>query len=301
MSSLLLGEVVSTHITLLVSYPFIRAFSQLNSEGAEGQNSNCDTAPASPWVNSRARRVLDFCVAAMALLFLAPLMIVCWLLVRLSSRGPVFFRQYRAGRDGGEFELYKFRSMRIQSIQARPGHTVFGDGRITPVGALLRRYKMDELPQFWNVLKGDMSLVGPRPKLAHHEALRMPYRPGLTGKATLAFRHEERMLLEIPPNQVDEFYQSVVKPIKAGLDIDYMQHATFFTDLRLLFATFSRCVRCSDDAQQELAALIHQYTPDHANLLSQEPAALPSVPQPRVSSFLPELTDDLVGDLDDAA
>ncbi len=301
MISLSLGEVVSTHVTLLVSYPFIRTFSQVNSEDVESRASNHDVPSASPWVNSRTRRVLDVSFAALALVFLAPLMAVCWLMVRFSSSGPVFFRQYRAGRDGSEFELYKFRSMRTHSSPTRDGHTVFGDGRITAAGAFLRRYKIDELPQFWNVLKGDMSLVGPRPKLAHHEALRMPYRPGLTGKATLAFRHEERMLLEIPPNQVNEFYQSVVKPIKAGLDIDYMENATFSSDLRLLWATFSRCVRCSSDARQELAALIHQYAPGYADLIAQEPLAPASMPLPRVPSFLPELSDDLVGNLDDAA
>jgi lipopolysaccharide/colanic/teichoic acid biosynthesis glycosyltransferase len=300
-SSVLLGEVVSTHVTLLVSYPFIRAFSQVNFDGAEGRDSNCDVPHASSWVNSRTRRVLDFSVAALALLFLAPLMAVCWLLVRFSSHGPVFFRQYRAGRDGGEFELCKFRSMRIQSFPTRPGHTVFGDDRITAAGAFLRRYKIDELPQFWNVLKGDMSLVGPRPKLAHHEALRMPYRPGLTGMATLAFRHEERMLLEIPCNQVDAFYESVVKPIKAGLDIDYMENATFSSDLRLLWRTFGRCIHSASDARRELAALINQYAPDYADLISQEPAAPAPIPSSRVPSFLHELTDDLVGDLDDAA
>jgi hypothetical protein len=129
----------------------------------------------------------------------------------------------------------------------------------------------------------------------------MPYSPGLTGKATLVFRHEEHMLLEIPRNQVDEFYESVVKPIKAGLDIDYMENATFSSDLRLLWRTFSRCIHCSNDARRELAALINQYAPDYADLISQEPTAPASIPSSRAPSFLPELTDDLVGNLDDAA
>jgi lipopolysaccharide/colanic/teichoic acid biosynthesis glycosyltransferase len=241
-------------------------------------------------------------VAAVALLLLAPLMALCWLLVRLSSRGPVFFRQQRAGRNGRDFALYKFRSMRLQRFAIRPGHTVLGDSRITPAGALLRRFKMDELPQFWNVLKGDMSLVGPRPKLAHHQAFRMPYRPGLTGQATLAFRHEERMLLEIPRNQVDDFYQSVVKPIKARLDIDYMENATFLSDLGLLWRTFHRCINCSSDARRELAALVGRYAPEQAGLLRQEPrTSVAAVPMHCAPEFLPELTDDLVGDLDDAA
>ncbi len=301
MSSLLLGEVVSTHVALLVSYPFIRTIPLNDSTGAEDRHSRSKTPTASPWVNSRMRRVLDFTVAALSLLFLTPLMAVCWLLVRFSSPGPVFFRQLRAGRDGKEFALYKFRSMRTHSFSTRPGHTVFGDCRITAAGAFLRRYKMDELPQFWNVLKGDMSLVGPRPKLAYHEAFRMPYRPGLTGPATLAFRQEERMLLEIPRDQVDEFYESVVKPIKAGLDIDYMENATLSGDIRLLWRTFDRCINCSSDARRELAILIDQFVPEYAGLIRQESRTAVFVPQHQVPNFLPELTDDFVGDLDDAA
>jgi lipopolysaccharide/colanic/teichoic acid biosynthesis glycosyltransferase len=245
--------------------------------------------------------LLDLTVAALALLLLSPLMAVCWLMVRFSSPGPVFFRQFRAGRDGREFALYKFRSMRTSSLATRPGHTVHGDGRITAAGAILRRYKMDELPQFWNVLKGDMSLVGPRPKLAHHESLHMPYRPGLTGNATLAFRHEERMLLEVPRDHVDQFYQSVVKPIKACLDINYMENATLSSDLSLVWRTFTQCIRCSDDARGELATLIDEYAPEYAGLIQREFRSHLSGPEPRVPSFQPELTNDLVRDLDDAA
>jgi lipopolysaccharide/colanic/teichoic acid biosynthesis glycosyltransferase len=300
-SSFLLGEVVSTHIALLVGYPFIRSLHQIDCSSTERHNANSTVPPGSPWVNSRTRRVVDFTFAALALLLLTPLMAFCWVLVRFSSPGPVFFRQFRAGRNDREFPLYKFRSMRTHNIATRSGPTVCGDGHITFAGAFLRRYKMDELPQFWNVLKGDMSLVGPRPKLAHHEALRMPYRPGLTGQATLAFRNEERMLLEVPQDQIDQFYETVVKPIKAGLDIDYMENATLSSDLGLLWRTFTRCIHCSDDARQELAALIDNYAPEYAGLLPQESRAHVSIPQHPVPSFLPELTDELVGDLDDAA
>ncbi|KAA6458288.1 sugar transferase [Acidobacteria bacterium AB60] len=290
-SSHWLGEVASVHVFLLVSYPFIRIFSQGSAE--EFAHSRPGVAAASAWVNSRTRRLLDITVAALALLLLSPLMALCWVLVRRSSPGPVLFRQLRAGRNGKEFALYKFRSMRIES-RVPAGHTVLGDSRITPAGAFLRRYKMDELPQFWNVLKGDMSLVGPRPKLAHHDGLCLPCRPGLTGQATLAFRHEERMLLEIPRTEVEQFYASVLKPIKAALDINYMENATFLSDVRLLGQTFFRCIRCSTDARRELLALLERYAPHEIGVLREEPRT----PLP---SFLPELTSDLVGDLDDAA
>lgn len=301
MSSFSLGEVTSIHIALLVGYPFIRSLHQLDSSTAERNNTNSTIPPGSSWVNSRARRVVDITFAALALLLLMPVMAVCWFMVCFSSPGPVFFRQFRAGRNGREFALYKFRSMRTHNIASRSGPTIFGDAHITFAGAFLRRYKMDELPQFWNVLKGQMSLVGPRPKLAHHEALRMPYRPGLTGQATLAFRNEERMLLEVPQDQIGQFCESVVQPIKARLDIDYMENATFSSDLRILWRTFTRCIDSSDDARQELAALINQYAPECAGLIPQEPRAHASIPLHPVPSSLPELTVDLVGNLDDAA
>ncbi len=109
-----------------------------------------------PWIMSAVRRFLDITVAAFALLILLPAMLLIMLLVRVSSRGPVFFRQRRTGRDREEFTLYKFRSMRLANTSG-PAITVSGDSRITPIGVFLRRYKLDELPQFWNVLKGNMS------------------------------------------------------------------------------------------------------------------------------------------------
>ena len=193
-----------------------------------------------PWLVSVARRCFDSAVAAIALLLLSPAILLIMLMVRMSSPGPVFFRQRRTGRNREEFMLYKFRSMRIEDSPGPP-ITVSGDRRITRVGIFLRRYKLDELPQFWNVLKGDMSLVGPRPKLPHHELLDLPYRPGITGLATLAFRNEEEILSRIPPDQLDAFYELCVKPRKARLDLEYMQSATFWTDIRLIWRTAASC------------------------------------------------------------
>lgn len=194
-----------------------------------------------PWLVSAARRAFDSAISASALLLLSPVILLITFAVRLSSPGPIFFRQRRTGRNREEFTLYKFRSMRVEDSPGPP-ITVAGDGRITPVGIFLRRYKLDELPQFWNVLKGDMSLVGPRPKLPHHEMLDLPYRPGITGLATLAFRNEEDILSRIPPDQLDEFYELCVKPRKARLDITYTQSATFWTDLHLIWRTAASCV-----------------------------------------------------------
>lgn len=224
-------------------------------------------ASSSTWALSTLRRALDVAVAAMALLFFSPLMILAALAVRFGSAGPIFFRQRRMGRSGREFTLYKFRSM-CPKKGNNSSITVSGDVRITPVGAFLRAYKLDELPQFWNVLRGDMSLVGPRPKLPHHEALHMSCRPGITGAATLAFRNEEEFLSEIPEDQLETFYETFVKPAKAHLDLEYMRTASFGSDLKILWRTASACFFSNESSIAESAVSIMRY--EHAARIHAE-------------------------------
>jgi lipopolysaccharide/colanic/teichoic acid biosynthesis glycosyltransferase len=197
------------------------------------------------------------------------------LLVRVGSTGPIFFRQRRMGRNGREFTLYKFRSMSICGDNSNGSCiTVTGDTRITPVGTLLRRYKLDELPQFWNVLRGDMCLVGPRPKLPHHEALHMASRPGITGAATLAFRNEEDFLSEIPEDQLEVFYEMFVKPTKARLDLEYMRTATLAADLAILWRTATSCLFSKDDALSISAETVAQFEAAQAvQRISSHPSA----------------------------
>lgn len=209
---------------------------------------------ASPWAESALRRAVDCGVAAAALLLLMPLLAFAAALVVLDSRGPVLFRQRRMGRDGKEFTLYKFRSMRIDEGR-QTCITVSGDARITRAGAFLRRHKLDELPQFWNVLRGDMALVGPRPKLPHLEPLHMICRPGITGAATLAFRDEEALLSGIPEKDVEAFYERYIKPAKATLDMEYMRRATFRSDLAILWKTFGACLVKNEERQRRPAPL----------------------------------------------
>jgi len=219
------------------------------------------SASVSPWVMSRTRRVIDFVCALLALICFLPLMVLIGCVVKLTSRGPALFKQERMGRMGQVFVLYKFRSMQVAASDGSP-ITVVGDKRITPVGLFLRKFKLDELPQFWNVLRGDMSLIGPRPKLPHHEALHMPFRPGITGAATLAFRYEEEMLRNIPPQHLDAYYERYVKPRKAEIDWNYMRTATLRSDLRLIWLTAKACI---SDKKSELQVTLPVFSIEGAD------------------------------------
>ena len=194
---------------------------------------------ASNWSRSRGKRVLDCVLASLLLtLLLAPMLLIA-LLVRLSSPGPVIYRQLRVGRMGQAFTIYKFRTMRPRRLEhADEPMFMEGTDRITAVGHWLRRWKLDELPQLWNILKGEMSFVGPRPKLAHLEPMvQMPYRPGITGAATLVFRNEAAMLRPVPLAHLEHFYDRRIKPLKARIDMRYMRQATLLKDAELLLLT----------------------------------------------------------------
>jgi lipopolysaccharide/colanic/teichoic acid biosynthesis glycosyltransferase len=193
------------------------------------------------WSLSDGKRLFDIVCATVGFVVFFPFMVLISLVVAVSSPGPIFFRQKRTGRWGTLFTIYKFRTM-IAEAENGPCITVQGDRRITCVGVLLRKFKLDELPQFVNVIKGDMSFIGPRPKLPHHESLHMPFRPGITGAATLAFRCEEELLRHVPEQDLDLYYARTIKPLKARLDWEYMQRATWWTDLGLLWCTATACI-----------------------------------------------------------
>lgn len=194
---------------------------------------------ASDWTVSRSRRLLDFCLAFLALVAFALPMIIIAACVRLTSKGRVLFSQQRVGRGGKLFWIYKFRSMaEACGKQSGPGLTKSGDQRVTYLGRYLRRFKLDELPQLMNVLRGDMSFVGPRPKLPQYaEIANLPCRPGITGAATIAFRHEEEILRGVDAERIEAFYQENIKPLKARLDVCYMCKATPSSDLRVVAST----------------------------------------------------------------
>jgi lipopolysaccharide/colanic/teichoic acid biosynthesis glycosyltransferase len=229
--------------------------------GAAPASRTC--SQASRWVLSANRRIVEGAIALTALIAVTPIILLAAAVVRLTSRGPVFFRQRRMGRNGREFTLYKIRSMRVAE-GAGSSITVVGDARITPLGAFLRRYKIDELPQFWNVVRGDMGLVGPRPKLPHHEALHLDCRPGITGVATLAFRKEEEFLSGIPECELEAFYELFVKPAKARLDLDYMRTATWVSDVAVLGRTVMSCLFGSNESLAGPAEIVARYAAERA-------------------------------------
>jgi lipopolysaccharide/colanic/teichoic acid biosynthesis glycosyltransferase len=202
-----------------------------------------DFVEPSRWSGSAFKRFLDFSVAIIGLLISWPFLLLTAIVVRLESSGPVIFRQKRVGQHGALFTVYKFRTMEVATHHDGPSMTKRGDPRITRFGGFLRKHKLDELPQLINVLRGEMSLIGPRPRLPHHmEVQDLPFRPGLTGAATLAFRCEEELLQDIPDHELEAYNCSTIIPLKRKLDWDYMAQATFRSDLALLYETAACCL-----------------------------------------------------------
>ena len=192
------------------------------------------------------KRLFDMVCAALGLLVLSPVLLVCVLLVGLTSPGGVLFRQERIGKDGVPFTIYKFRSMRKDNAGLKISTS--RDTRITPVGRVLRKTKLDELPQLWNVLKGDMSFVGPRPEVREYTDLYTPeqrqvlmVRPGVTGLASIRYRNENELLTaSSDPNRT---YIDEVMPAKLALDLKYIPRACVSYDIKLIWETLVTVVR----------------------------------------------------------
>jgi lipopolysaccharide/colanic/teichoic acid biosynthesis glycosyltransferase len=210
-----------------------------------GKRERQDSIPdLSPWCSSRAKRAMDVICASILIPAAMPVMVVITLLVKATSHGPVLFRQKRLGKAGAEFELLKFRTMYHRRPNAGSGLTQSGDRRITSLGRLLRRCKLDELPQLFNVLWGEMSFVGPRPDLPEYfEGLDAKQRrvlslmPGITGAASLKFRNEEALLARVAPDRLESFYVEELLPQKIALDLEYARTASATSDTAMLIRT----------------------------------------------------------------
>jgi lipopolysaccharide/colanic/teichoic acid biosynthesis glycosyltransferase len=201
---------------------------------------------------------LHAAVAAVLLAILSPLLAVLAVLVRLSSAGPVFHRAVRVGRNGRTFVLYKFRTMIVDGATRGPGITAAGDPRITSVGRVLRRSKLDEFPQLWNVVRGDMRLVGPRPEDPRFVALYPPEQrhvlsvaPGITGPSQLAFFDEEELLRSTDPEAT---YVREILPRKLAIDTAYAEHRTVRLDVQILARTGLAALRAVRSRPAEAAA-----------------------------------------------
>lgn len=185
--------------------------------------------------------IFDRAVSFIGLLMLWPVMLVVAVLIRRKMPGgPVIFTQKRVGQGGKLFTMYKFRSMTV--AHSGSSVSVAGESRITPLGAKLRRYKLDELPELWNVLVGDMSFVGPRPDVpGYADQLKgedrdiLKLKPGITGPASLKYRNEEELLAAVENPQ--EYNDTVIYPDKIRINLYYLNHYSFIKDIEMIFCT----------------------------------------------------------------
>lgn len=185
--------------------------------------------------------IFDRSVSLIGLLFLWPVLLVVAILIKIKMPGgPVIFKQKRVGQHGKLFTIYKFRSMTVS--HSGNSVSVAGESRITPLGAVLRKYKLDELPELWNVLIGDMSFVGPRPdvpgyadKLEGDDRRMLLLKPGITGPASLKYRNEEELLAD---QENPQWYNdTILFPDKVKINIEYLDHWSFWNDIKIIIYT----------------------------------------------------------------
>lgn len=193
-------------------------------------------------------RLCDIVLSCLGLLLLSPLFVVVAVWIVIDNPGPIFYRQQRVGKDGKDFGLLKFRSMRIGADKESLITIGEHDSRITRAGYYIRKYKLDELPQLWNVLVGDMSLVGPRPEVRKYvdmytdeQRLVLSVRPGITDYASIEYIDENRLLAQA--EDPDRTYIEEIMPAKIALNMRYIEHQTLGEYLKIIFLTFAKIIR----------------------------------------------------------
>jgi lipopolysaccharide/colanic/teichoic acid biosynthesis glycosyltransferase len=189
----------------------------------------------------RTQRVFDFISAGVGIVVLSPLFVILAATIKVHDGGPVFYRATRVGKAGHLFRLFKFRSMVPDADRQGAGITVYRDARVTPVGRVLRRFKLDELPQLINVVKGEMSLVGPRPEDPRYVALYdsvqrnvLTVRPGITSTASLQFKDEESVLTG---KEWETLYVQEIMPKKLAMELEYIPQRTVLKDVKIVLRT----------------------------------------------------------------
>lgn len=197
--------------------------------------------------NEIVKRIFDFLMSFIGLIILLPIFIIVSVAIKLDSKGEILFLQKRVGRYGKEFNIYKFRTMITDAENIGKQITVGKDNRITKVGAILRKFKIDELPQLFNVLKGDMSLVGPRPEVPKYVALYnkeqrrvLDIRPGITDMASLRYRDENDILGKV--DNPEEYYINIIMKDKLSLNLEYIEKGNIFFDIYLIIKTIIKCL-----------------------------------------------------------
>jgi len=193
------------------------------------------------------KRIFDFTACLIALLFLLPIFAIIGIVIKCNSPGPVFYRGRRIGLDGRPFRIFKFRTMVADAEKKGGPSTALNDSRLTKSGKFLRKYKIDELPQVLNVLKGDMSIVGPRPQVEEYtrlyndeEQIILSVRPGLTDFASIKFVNLDQILGD---ESVDDKYLKEIEPVKNKLRIKYVVEHSFWVDLEIIFMTLLQLLR----------------------------------------------------------
>lgn len=197
--------------------------------------------------NQIIKRIFDFLVSLLGIIILSPIFIIVSIAIKMDSKGNVLFLQRRVGRYEKEFNIYKFRTMVTDAEKLGKQITVGNDSRITRVGAFLRKTKIDELPQLFNVLKGDMSLVGPRPEVPKYVNLYteeqkkvLNVRPGITDMASLRYRDENDILGKV--DNPEEYYINVIMKDKLSLNLEYIDKSNIFFDIYLIVKTIIKCI-----------------------------------------------------------
>ena len=195
------------------------------------------------------KRIFDFLVSLFGLIIFSPLFLIIAILIKLDSEGPVFYRGERIGKDGKPFRIFKFRTMVKDAEKMGGPSTSADDPRLTKIGKFLRKYKLDELPQLINVLKGEMSLVGPRPEVKMYVDMLKPeekekilsVKPGMTDLASLWDFHEEEVLKG--SEDPEKTYMEKIRPKKIQLQLEYVKNRSFLLDLKIIFKTLIRLIK----------------------------------------------------------
>lgn len=197
--------------------------------------------------NQVIKRIFDIIMSLIGIILLSPLFIIVSIAIKVTSPGNILFLQKRVGKNGEEFNIYKFRTMVSDAEKLGKQITVGNDSRITKVGAFLRKFKIDELPQLFNVFNGDMSLVGPRPEVPKYVELYtkeqrkvLSIRPGITDMASLRYRDENDILGKV--DNPEEYYINVIMQDKLKLNLEYIEKSNIIFDISLILKTIIKCI-----------------------------------------------------------